>query len=46
MDLKGEEGGMQCVSCSEVLKEQGGSQFSGEELPEGESQEMRHQGGF
>ena len=37
---------MGCSAFPVVLKEQGGSQFSGEELPEGESQEMRHQGGF
>ena len=27
MDLKGEEGRMQCISCNEVLKGEGGSQF-------------------
>ena len=46
MDLKGEEGRMQCISCNEVWKGEGGSQFSGKEFPEGESQEMRHQRDF
>ena len=46
MDLKRDKGGMQCISCDKVLKGQGRSQFSVEEFPEGESQEMRHQQDF
>ena len=46
MDLKRDKGGMQCISCNKVLKGQGRSQFSVEEFPEGESQEMRHQQDF